>query len=268
MKTLIDKLKSREISFFHLVPATPAMTTNPSIEEYLLMWLEQAKPTKVVQAHVAINRSLGSVTIEKVEKREGAKDWRGYLFGDEVFAPPFNEFWGLVAVKGSEEAKLVRSLLKYMNIARVGARSKYCFAELSRSLTELPRSEVRDFEKKISKSLRKDGRFIAVTGLGLTNEELKDLKLYSTTIHFVNLKNMVPDVPSSCYLSIYRLMGVTSDYLVICKPLTILSLNLTPDKAIEAFFLGYSKFVLSPMGWNKLLPADFVNSIVSKRMLT
>ena len=268
LRKLIDDLGGRKLSFTHFTRKVSGVEHHPekqrlSLKEFLgllvKMMSEEAlrEVRKSVQVHLALNRASKSVQtmLELSEETSAAPDkkvseggFRGMLYGDEVWAPPKNIFVGYAIGMGDSLENLMK-LLWYANLARIGSRSKYCFAEITRQPSK--------FQLELS-NLQESEFYIAPFGLALEASDLQSIGIRLRRGRFsIVTVNYMENAEGIGYTSLYQLLRVGSRNVLVSEPMALCELY-DGQFDIEWALLGIPGSKLSPLGWNKLVPRSLI----------
>jgi hypothetical protein len=264
LRCVWDALRQGHLAISHFVPASPQ--GGDPLKEHFLYWFQLGKraPRKSVHAHVAINRAAKSVQqMLKVGGGSGA-ELRGMLYGDEVWAPPSNEFYGFLVAGSEDVLAAAREVMGFLDLAQLGSRSKYCFVELT-GREEL--AGVDAFLEELAKSWSKGSQLTAAGGLAFAESEVGQslLQACSLKIRAVGIGQMVPRAYAGRgYVSLYELLLGSAKMIYVSTADTLPVLS--SDSYLPEWSLtGLPNLKLSPLGWNRLVPVSWVRRYAQAR---
>jgi hypothetical protein len=264
LRCVWDALKQRRLAISHFVPAS--RQGGDPLKDHFLFWFQLGRraPRKSVHAHVAINRAAKSVQQMLTAGSGSGAELRGMLYGDEVWAPPSNEFYGFLAAGSSNALAAAREVMGFLDLAQLGGRSKYCFVETT---GHEPLDAVSAFLEELRGYWSQDAQLVAAGGLAFTPDEAGRVMSQSCSVRvrIVNVKQVTPDGGlNRKYISLYRLLlgDVKTFYVSTTDAPAILHSNkYLPEWSLT----GLPDLKLSPLGWNRLVPVKWVVENVQKR---
>jgi hypothetical protein len=273
VKILLEALRNHTVTISHFVPIKSQGNLNEYFKYWFNYWfnIDKYAPNKKVDTHIAINRILKSV-LEWTDET----DLRGILYGDEVWKPPSNEFYGYVTILDESLENAVDEVFSFLNVAQIGGKSKYCFVEIVNSQTNHLNDLLKNLQKKEDTSCMDDSReisLIAPVGLVLTKEELTrcmpastDTQHDSLRISYGRLRSLSIQwsyenlAMSPLYFSLYDyILDQKNDRLVMFEPGTIL---ISKGYKSEWCIRGHPELKLSSLGWNILVPVNWVRAFI------
>jgi hypothetical protein len=264
LRCVWDALRQRHLAISHFVPASPQ--GGDPLKEHFLYWFQLGKraPRKSVHAHVAINRAAKSVQQMIAAGSGSGAELRGLLYGDEVWAPPSNEFYGFLVAGSEDVLAAAREVMGFLDLAQLGSRSKYCFVELT-GREKL--AGVDAFLEELKESWNKDAPLTAAGGLALASNEVQQslLQAGSVKLRVVDVKRMMQHShPGDRYVSLYKLLLGDAEriYVSTLDALPILRGDLYLPKWS---LTGVPCLKLSPLGWNRLVPLSWVRKYAQAR---
>jgi len=276
VKMLLEALRNHTVTISHFVPIKSQGNLNQYFKYWFNYWfnIDKYAPTKKVDTHVAINRILKSVL-----QWTNETDLRGILYGDEVWKPPSNEFYGYVIIMDQSLENVVDEVFSFLNVAQIGGKGKYCFVEIVNSQINSLNDLLQNFQKKEDTSCKDDSgeiSLIAPVGLVLTKEELTRFIPASTNSHQDSLRISHGRLRSlsikwfyenramsPLYFSLYDYIlgrnNANNDRLVMFEPGTIL---ISKGYKSEWCIRGHPELKLSSLGWNILVPVNWVREFI------
>jgi hypothetical protein len=264
LRQVWDALKQRELAISHFVSVS--QQEGDPLKEYFLYWFQLRKraPRKSVHAHVALNRAVKSVQQMVKVGNKSEVELRGLFYGDEVWAPPSNEFYGFLVASSRDTLVAAQEVMSFLDLAQLGGRGKYCFVEVT---GREPLTSVNAFLEELSKSWDKGSQLVAAGGLAFTQSEAEQnlLRAYSLRIRAVDIERMVPRAyTDSRYVSLYELLlgNVERIYVSTTDPPPVLRID---EYRPEYSLTGMPDLKLSPLGWNRVVPVNWVKGHVQAK---
>ncbi|MHA1594366.1 MAG: hypothetical protein ACTSXX_06420 [Candidatus Baldrarchaeia archaeon] len=265
---LFESLRQNQLYIFHAVPL-PANTfdhTNPFKSYFTACkMLELVIRTKIVP-HLGINRL--SKTVQLVKEEEPTEEFRGFLYGDEVFELTSRSFLTLALIEENLTDELIK-IFNLLNIARIGFRSKYCFldADLCTKYKINAKDAISTFLKEFQNA--SGSNFVACCGIAIMDgEDPREIlsRCFNVSLSIVRIDKdregksiRVYDRSGKPMFSIYDILKNSNHKT---KPKFVAVSNLNVELHLESInatteeliLFGYPNLKLNVFGWNKLLP--------------
>jgi hypothetical protein len=264
LRQVWDALKRGELAVSHFIPAS--QQGGDPLKDHFLYWFQLGRraPRKSVHAHVALNRATKSVQQMIAAGGGSGAELRGLLYGDEVWAPPSNEFYGFLVAGSENVLNAAREVMGFLDLAQLGGRSKYCFVEVRGRERS---AGVDAFLGELKESWSKGALLTVAGGLAFTLDEAQQslLQACSVKLRVVDIKRMLQHAhPGGQYVSLYKLLlgDVEKIYVSSSDVLPVLR----GDSYLPAWSLtGVPGLKFSPFGWNRLVPLSWVRRYVQAR---
>ncbi|MCC6003807.1 MAG: hypothetical protein LM590_05640 [Thermofilum sp.] len=264
LRQVWDALKRGELAVSHFIPAS--QQGGDPLKDHFLYWFQLGRraPRKSVHAHVAINRTVKSVQQMLNVGSGSGVELRGLLYGDEVWAPPSNEFYGFLVTSSKVVFDAAQEVMSFLDLAQLGSRSKYCFVEVRGRERFV---SVDAFLEELKKSWSKGALLTAAGGLAFTLDEAQQslLQACSVKLRVVDIKQMMQQAHiGGQYVSLYKLLlgNVEKIYVSTSDALPVLR----GDSYLPEWSLtGVPGLKFSPLGWNRLVPLSWVRRYVQAR---